>query len=133
METLERAGYLPTRNNPNDYNDPGVIARRELLSRAAYLETPALDKIADELTMAHRNNQIWNPERKTWDSAEGTMHPLPGKYAPVGNSSTTSPTSNFKGPSSAELRNMSFSQLAELAPQRGFGPVPVTSDTNTGF
>jgi hypothetical protein len=127
MAALERSGYLPPQSNPNDYNDPGVAARRELLSRAAYLETPALDKIADELTMAHRSNQMWNPERKSWESAENSVHPLPGKFAPVGNSSTSSPSSNFRGPTAAELRTMDMGSLAQLAEQRGRGPIPVSA------
>lgn len=133
LATLERSGYLPPVHNANDYNDPGVTARRELLSRAAFLETPNLGAVADDLTMAHRANQIWNAEKKTWESAENTLHPLPGKFAPVGNSSINTPTSAFQGPSAAELRNMSMDQLVALAQQRGYGPVPTTSNSPTGF
>jgi DNA segregation ATPase FtsK/SpoIIIE-like protein len=133
MDSLERAGYLPKRSNPNDYNDPGETARRELLSRAAYLETPNLAAIADELTQMHRNNVIWSAEKKSWESAENTLHPLPGKYAPVGNSSTTSGSPSFSGPTARELRTMSMSQLAAMAPQRGYGPAPATSSAELGF
>jgi multidrug efflux pump subunit AcrA (membrane-fusion protein) len=125
LQALEQSGYLPAVYNPNDYNDPGVAARRELLGAASHMGTPELDKVADTLTQLHRQNMLFDPQTKSYISAEGTLAPLPGKFAPVGNSSTSSP-SRFNAPSSRELRNSSMDDLIALAEQRGYGPVPTS-------
>lgn len=125
LQLLEQGGYLPAVSNPNDYNDPGVSARRELLGAAAYMGTPELDKVAKDLTVHHQNNMIFDPQTKSYVSAEGSLAPLPGKFAPVGNSSVNSPSA-FNGPTTRELRNMSMDDLAALADRRGYGPVPTS-------
>jgi hypothetical protein len=125
LNQLEQEGYLPKVGNPNDYNDPGVAARRELLGAASHLGTPELATVADTLTQMHRNNMIFDTRTKTYISAENTMAPLPGKFAPVGNSSTSSP-SRFTGPTSREIQRMSMDDLVSLADQRGYGPVPTS-------
>lgn len=126
LDQLEQVGYLPKINNPNDYNDPGVAARRELMSAAETMGTMELDKVADNLSQMHRNNIVFDPRTKTYVSAEGTLAPLPGKYAPVGNSSVTSPSSSFTPPTVRELRNSSMDDLIAAAERRGFGPVPTS-------
>lgn len=123
LELLEKSGYLPQIGNPNDYNDPGVSARRELLGAASFMGTPELDKVAETLTQLHRQNLVFNPQTKSYDTADNSLAPLPGKFAPVGNSSVSSP-SMFNGPSARELRNMSMDDLVQLAERRGYGPAP---------
>jgi multidrug efflux pump subunit AcrA (membrane-fusion protein) len=125
LQALEQNGYLPPVYNPNDFNDPGVAARRELLGAASHMGTPELDKVADTLTQMHRSNMLFDTQTKTYISAEGSLAPLPGKNAPVGNSSTSSP-SRFNGPTTRELRNASMDDLISLAEQRGYGPVPTS-------
>lgn len=125
LQLLEQSGYLPQVGNPNDYNDPGVAARRELLGAASHMGTPELDKVADTLTQLHRQNLLFDPQTKSYVSAEGRLAPLPGKFAPVGNSSLSSP-SQFNGPSARELRNMSMDDLTALAERRGYGPTPTS-------
>lgn len=132
LAELERGGYLPHVGNPNDYNDPGVATRRELLAAASYMGTPELDKVADTLAQMHKNNLVFDARTKTYVDATGTVTPLPGKFAPVGNSSTNAP-SGWNGPSQAEIHNMSMDELTQLAQTRGYGPVPDTSHTETGF
>lgn len=125
LAALEQSGYLPPVGNPNDSNDPGVAARRELMGAASHMGTPELDKVADTLTTMHRNNMLFDTQTKSYISAENSMAPLPGKYAPVGNSSTSSP-SRFAGPTTRDLRNSSMDDLIALAEQRGYGPVPTS-------
>jgi hypothetical protein len=133
MNKLEKVGYLPPQYNEHDYNDPGVAARRELLSYAAYLETPNLGAVADTLASLHRSDERWDPDKRAIVSANDYMLPLPGKNAPVGNSSVTSGNTPFSGPTAHELRTMSMSQLSELPKTRGYGPTPVASSSETGF
>jgi hypothetical protein len=125
LQALEQGGYLPQVYNPNDYNDPGVTARRELLGAASHMGTPELDKVADTLTQMHRNNMVFDTQTKTYISADGTLAPLPGKNSPVGNSSTSSP-SRFNAPSTHELKNSTMDDLIAIAEQRGYGPVPTS-------
>jgi len=132
LNALEKSGYLPPVGNPNDYNDPGVATRRELLGAASHMGTPELDKVADTLAQMHKSNMIFDPQTKTYKDATGTVAPLPGKFAPVGNSSSHAP-SGWSGPSSAEIHSMSSDELIQLAQMRGYGPVPATSYNDTGF
>lgn len=125
LQALEQSGYLPSVGNPNDYNDPGVAARRELLGAASHMGTPELDKVADTLTQLHRQDMLFDTKTKTYISADNSLAPLPGKFSPVGNSSTSSP-SRFNGPSARDLRNSSMDDLVALAEQRGYGPVPTS-------
>lgn len=125
LQALEQSGYLPAIYNPNDPNDPGVASRRELIGAATHMGTPELDKVAATLTELHRQNMLFDPSTKTYISAENSMAPLPGKFAPVGNSSTNSP-SRFQGPTTKDLRHSSMDDLVALAEQRGYGPVPTS-------
>ncbi len=125
IHALRKAGYLPEVVNPNDPNDPGRFAEDELLARAAELETPKLDEVARELSSHHRNNEYYDLRTRSYKSSENILIPLAGKTAPVGNSSISTGSPSFAGPTSAELRNMDFGQLAELAKNRGAGPLPV--------
>lgn len=125
LAKLETDGYLPQVYNPNDRNDPGVAARSELLHAAAYMGTLELDKVADTLTQMHRANMVFDPQTQAYISADNTLAPLPGKFAPVGNSSTNSP-SRFQGPTTRDLRHSSMDDLVVLAEQRGYGPVPTS-------
>jgi len=123
LRQLEQSGYLPPVRNPNDYNDAGVSARRELLGAASTLGTPDLDQVANTLTQLHRQNMVFDTNTKTYISAEDSLAPLPGKFAPVGNSSVNAP-SQFAGPTTAELRNRNMDDLVALAERRGYGPAP---------
>lgn len=133
IDALRRSGYLPPIGNPNDPNDAGKFAEDELVSRAATMETPAIDQVALELAERHRNNQYWDIRTKSYKSADAIMHPLAGKTAPVGNSSMTAPTNTFQGPTAAELRTMTMDQLSELAKTRGYGPVPISAQQSTPY
>jgi multidrug efflux pump subunit AcrA (membrane-fusion protein) len=130
---LERSGYLPPVGNPNDYNDPGVAARRELMSAAEHMSTMELDKVADTLSELHRNNMVFDSSTKRYISAEDSLTPLPGKYAPVGNSSVSAPSTSFAGPTAAELRGSSMDDLIALAERRGYGPAPRNTPQDPGF
>lgn len=132
LSVLEQNGYLPKVSNPNDYNDPGVATRRELLGAASYMGTPELDKVANTLTEMHKNNLVFDVQTKTYKDATGTVTPLPGKFAPVGNSSTHAP-SGWSGPSAGEIHNMNMDELTQLAQMRGYGPVPTSTMNETGF
>lgn len=132
LANLEKNGYLPRVGNPNDYNDPGVATRRELLAAAEYMGSPELDKVAVTLAQMHRSNMVFDPQTKTYRDATGTTTPLPGKFAPVGNSSTNS-VSSFTGPTARELHSMSMDELVNLAQVRGYGPVPTSTDNTTPF
>jgi len=126
LASLEQSGYLPKIGNPNDRNDPGVAARRELMSAAETMRTMELDRVADTLTQMHRNNMIFDSATKSYISAENSLAPLPGKYAPVGNSSVSSPNTSFATPSTRDIRNSSMDDLIALAERRGYGPVPTS-------
>lgn len=133
LSELEKSGYLPHINNPNDYNDPGVATRRELLAAASHMGTPELDKVAGTLAEMHKNDMVFNPQTKTYDTAKGTLTPLPGKFAPVGNSSQHAPGS-ASGPSYDQIHNArDFDSLMALAEQQGYGPAPSVSNVDTGF
>lgn len=130
---LERDGYLPPVSNPNDYNDPGVATRRELLGAASFMGTPELDKVAGTLAELHKRDIVFNSQTKSYDNAAGSLTPLPGKYAPVGNSSIRSPQTGG-GPSYKDIHEArDFDSLLSLAEQRGYGPVPTVSNSDTGF
>lgn len=133
LTNLERGGYLPPVGNPNDYNDPGVATRRELLAAASHMGTPELDKVALTLSELHKQNIAFNPQTKTYDNVAGSLTPLPGKFAPVGNGSARTPQSGG-GPSYGDIHAArDFDSLIALAEQRGYGPVPTVSNNDTGF
>lgn len=132
LATLEKNGYLPPVGNPNDFNDPGVATRRELLQYAKYTGSPELVPLAESLSQLHKNNMVFDAQTQSFKDATGTTTPLPGKFAPVGNSSTNAP-SGWSGPSQAEIHNMSMDELTQLAQTRGYGPIPTTSYNETGF
>lgn len=132
LSQLEKNGYLPPVGNPNDFNDPGVATRRELLQYAKYTGSPELIPLADSLAQLHKNNMVFDAQTQSFKDATGTTTPLPGKFAPVGNSSTHGP-SGFSGPTQAEIHNMSMDELTQLATVRGYGPVPQTAYNETGF
>jgi hypothetical protein len=133
LVALERGGYLPAVGNPNDYNDPGVATRRELLAAASHMGTPELDKVALTLAELHKQNIAFNPQTKTFDNVAGSLTPLPGKFAPVGNGSARAPQSGG-GPSYGDIHAArDFDSLIALAEQRGYGPVPTSTNNDTGF
>lgn len=133
LTNLERGGYLPPVHNPNDFNDPGVATRRELLAAASFMGTPELDKVALSLSELHKQNIAFNPQTKTYENVAGSLTPLPGKFAPVGNGSARAPQSGG-GPSYGDIHAArDFDSLIALAEQRGYGPVPTSTNNDTGF
>lgn len=119
---LETSGYIPRTVNPNDYNDPGVAAKRELLTYASHVGSPELDKVAETLTREHQRNQVWDPQTGSFHEHNG-LTPLPGKNAPVG-AGSNAPTPNA-GPSYAQIHNArDLDSLVALSEQQGAGPMP---------
>lgn len=133
LDSLRKSGYLPAIGNPHDPNDPGKFAEDELISRAAALETPNIAEVANELAARHNNNEYWDVRTHSYKSAENILTPLPGKTAPVGDSSVNSPSASFQGPTVKEIRELSLQELAQLPMIRGYGPMPTTSSTNLPF
>lgn len=124
LSELERSGYLPPVSNPNDYNDPGVATRRELLAAASHMGTPELDKVAGTLAEMHKNNIAFDASTKSYVNVAGTLTPLPGKFAPVGNGSQNSPSAS-SGPSYRDIHEArDLDSVMALAEQRGYGPLP---------
>lgn len=132
LSELEKGGYLSPVGNANDFNDRGNSERRELLAAAAHMGTPDLKVVADNLSEHHKHNVFFDAETKTYKDATGTLTPLPGKYAPVGNSSGNS-FSGWSGPTQTQIHNMSMDELVSLSEMQGGGPVPTTTYRETGF
>jgi hypothetical protein len=122
LDGLTREKILPPINNARDPNDPGNVARKELLALGVKLETPNLDAVAREvLVPAHERGETFDPTTQTWLRSDPS---LAGKYAPVGSSSSRT-NSGPTGPSYDVIRKArTMDDLIAYADQNGYGPVP---------
>ncbi len=100
VATLERSNIIPPITNPNDRNDPGRMARRELYGLAAKLGTTDLNAVATT-TMAtlHAQGKMYDP---ITDSIIDGAPAVPGASAPIG-SSTGTTGMNQTGPTYADI------------------------------
>lgn len=122
LDSLTRDKILPEVANPRDPNDPGNMARKELLALGVKLETPNLDSVArDVLVPAHERGERFDPTSGTWLRSDP---PLAGRFAPVGSSSSRT-TGSPSGPSYDVIRKArGMDDLIAYADQHGYGPVP---------
>lgn len=87
VANLEQQGYLPPIANPNDSNDPGRVARRELYGVAAKLGTTDLNAVATTvLPVYHAQGKMYDP---ITDSLIDANPAVPGRQAPIGSSTAT--------------------------------------------
>ena len=112
VDSLESKGLIPPVQNPNDRNDAGRAARRELYGAAAKLGTTNLEQVYN-LTLAplHAQGKMYDP---VTDSL--LDYPTqPGAAAPIGSSTaTTGQQSNL--PSYKDIHAArSFTELRERA------------------
>lgn len=123
IAALEQNGYIPRTVNPNDYNDPGVAAKRELLTYASYIGSPELSQVATQLAREHSRNQVWDSQTSSFKEHNG-LTPLPGKNAPVGMGGVNA-LGQPMGPSYAQIHNArDLDSLVALSQQQGAGPLP---------
>jgi len=87
---LETDNRLPKVENPDNTDDKGRVARRELLGFAAKMETLNLDKAMEALEKFHEQGIAYDYKSTTFVKTE----PAPaGQSAPVGSSSKTTESS----------------------------------------
>ena len=132
LEQLEKTGYLPKAQNPNDPNDPGVAARREVLAAASHLETPNLVKVAEQLTSMHQQGLEFDARTNSWARNE-RLAPLPGQFAPVGSSSGRTGNTNTGPGYDVIHKAQSMDDLIAYADRHGYGPVPTVSPNSPNF
>lgn len=113
VDALQNEGFLPPISNPNDSNDPGRVARRELYGVAAKLGTTDLAAVAKTvLPTYHQQGKMYDP---ITDSLIDYNPRQPGAQAPIGSSVTTTGAGGNK-PTYEEIHKArSFSELRARA------------------
>lgn len=100
LEDLEGKGIIPKITNPDDPNDPGRAARKELFGRAASLKTVDLVSVGNDLHQLHESGFTFDPTvNKVIRSKPNTA----GMNSPVGSSSSRSYNGVKPGVSYKEL------------------------------
>lgn len=115
VDSLQSEGVLPAIQNPNDRNDPGRIARRELYGAAAKLGTTDLKTVATMvLAPIHQQGKMYDPISDSYIDYQPQQQ-VPGANAPIGSSSTTTGQSSNQ-PSYQDIHKArSLTELRERA------------------
>lgn len=108
---LEKAGKLPVIKDPNDKNDPGRMARKELYGLAAKMDTLNLDQVADTLNTMHEQGIFYDYETNKYLRRSSKAR----QNSPVGSSNQS--TGSTQGPDYATIHKAG--SLTELARRAG--------------
>lgn len=115
VAALEKDNIIPKVENPDNEDDPGRSARRELFGFAAHIGTMDLTKAAETLSILHKTGYTYDPRANNMKGEYLRSGTTPsGINSPVGSSSRSS--GNFSGkPSYNEISGLSMDALIRKA------------------
>ena len=104
---LEKQGKIPAVKEPNNENDEGRAARRELFGLGIKYDSPNLMAMADLREQIHKQGLAYDPNTSDFVKINSTAY---GKTVPVGSVRTTAPAG---GIDQKTLRRLSMDQIVE--------------------
>ncbi len=107
LVVLEKQGKIPAVKDPNNENDEGRTARRELFGLGIKYDSPNLIAMADLREQIHNQGLAYDPNANNFVKITSSA---PGKTAPVGSVRTTAPSG---GIDQKTLRRLTLDQLVE--------------------
>lgn len=111
---LEEKGMLPKMEDPNNQDDPGRIARKELYGVAAKVGSSNLLSTGEMLKDMHDSGKRFDVRSGKFVKSKPASH---GKDVPVGSSSSTNSPQETGKPSYKDIHNLSMDQLIKRAQQ----------------
>lgn len=114
LSNMEREGKLPPIGNPNDENDPGRQARRELFGIALDQETLNLEKANKYRLTLESKGLRFDPKLNDFLD----VNPVPaGLHSPVGSSSARSTGNGKSMPDYKTIHGRSMDDLVRMGSQ----------------
>lgn len=108
LSNLEQKNIIPRVTNPNDPNDPGRVARKEIFAMGVNMNSTNLEEVAKTRNILSKEGYSFNSESGEMEKTDKRPTPY-GKTAPVGSSGGGN--SGGSGISYKDIHNLSMDEL----------------------